>query len=277
MWIWWVISLAVLIASFIFAYRMIVSTYDYLPEGKKHLLVFRKNHVTESGFVKGEMIRDLKNKLQEMEENASFYEIQFSKLQQRLKTLEVQQVNQQQQASKFEDEENWKDMYYEENEQKGKLENDLDGALQKLEEAENKLNSLEETKSASIALQSEYDARLNDILSMQEHIGTLQRKLEAATEREKELEQLLVAENHIKNQYEQSKRDFSRLQMENDDLKKQIIEADSREKEFEKNMARLNELENKLSLYEQEKSRMIATLEQMVYQNKALATPKTFQ
>ncbi|HEY5369037.1 MAG TPA: hypothetical protein VIJ75_08600 [Hanamia sp.] len=277
MWIWWVISLVVLIASFIFAYRMIVSTYDYLPEGKKHLLVFRKNNVIESGSVKGEMIRDLKGKLQEMEENASFYEIQFSKLQQRLKTLEVQQVNQQQKSSKMNDEENWKGMYYEENELKEKLENDLDSALQKLEEAENKLNSLEGNKKATIALQSEYDARLNDIQSMQEHIGTLQRKLEAVNEREKELEVLLVAENHIKNQHEQLKRDFTRLQMENDDLRKQIVDADRREKDFEKNRLRLTELESKLSLYEQENSRMIATLEQMVYQNKALATPRTFQ
>lgn len=277
MWIWWVISLVVLIASFIFAYRMIVSTYDYLPEGKKHLLVFRKNNVAESGSVKGEMIRDLKGKLQEMEENASFYEIQFSKLQQRLKTLEVQQVNQQQQTSKVHDKENWKDLYYEENELKEKLENDLDSALQKLEEAGNKLDSLEANKHSTIALQSEYDARLNDIQSMQEHIGTLQRKLEAANEREKELELLLVAENHIKNQYEQLKRDFTRLQMDNDDLRKQILEADSREKDFEKNTMHLNELESKLSLYEDEKSRMIATLEQMIYQNKALATPKTFQ
>ena len=277
MWIWWVISLAVLIASFIFAYRMIVSTYDYLPEGKKHLLVFRKNHVAETSFVKGEMIRDLKCKLQEMEENGSFYEIQFSKLQQRLKTLEVQQMNQQQHASTTDEEENWKDLYYEENESKAKLENDLDSALQKFEEAQNKLKSLEENKSATIALQSEYDARLNDIQSMQENIGTLQRKLEAATEREKELELLLVAENHIKNQYEQLKRDFTRLQMENDDLRKQVVEADGREKDFEKNMAHMNELESKLSLYEEDKSRMIATLEQMVYQNKSLATPKTFQ
>ena len=277
MWIWWVISFAVLIASFIFAYRMIVSTYDYLPEGKKHLLVFRKNHVTENSFVKGEMIRDLKSKLQEMEENASFYEIQFSKLQQRLKTLEVQQMNQQQMTSKSDDEDNWKDMYYEENEAKEKLENDLDSALQKLEEAQNKLNLLEENKNTTIALQSEYDARLNDIQSMQEHIATIQRKLEAANEREKELELLLAAENHIKNQYEQLKHDFIRLQIENDDLRKQIVEADSREKESQKSMAHMNELESKLSLYEQENSRMIATLEQMVYQNKALATPKTFQ
>jgi cell division septum initiation protein DivIVA len=88
---------------------------------------------------------------------------------------------------------------------------------------------------------------------------------------------LLAAENHIKNQYEQLKHDFIRLQIENDDLRKQIVEADSREKESKKSMAHMNELESKLSLYEQESSRMIATLEQMVYQSKALATPKTFQ
>jgi predicted nucleic acid-binding Zn-ribbon protein len=275
MLIWWIISLIVLIGCFIFAYRMIVSTYEYLPEGKKHLMVFRKNSVVESTSVKGEIIWDLKNKLQQMEENASFYEIQFSKLQQRLKTLEVQQISQQQKNSNVDDEENWKDLYYEENEIKEKLENELDTALRKLEVVENKLNSIEETNSNSVALQSEYDARLNEIVSLQNNIDTLERKIEAAVGREKELGQLLNAENRIKSQYEQLKHDLTRLKIENEDLRKQIVEMDKREKEFENNVARLHELESKLSVYEEEKFRMITTLEQMVQQNKVFGVSKT--
>jgi len=272
MWIWWVISLIVLIACFIFAYRMIVSSFDYLPEGKKHLLIFRDNDPAEKSSAKEELIWDLKNQLKKVEENASFYEIQFSKLQQRLKTLEAQQISQQQNNLKFEDEENWKELYYEENEVKEKLENELDVAQQKLTKAENKLNSIEENRINSAALQSEYDARLNDILSMQDYIGTLQRKLEASAEREKELEQLLIAENHIKNQYEQLKHDYTRLQIENEDLRKQIVEMDKREKDVEINIAKLNDLERKLSAYEEEKSIMIATLEKIVQQKKVFST-----
>ncbi|MEO6845065.1 MAG: hypothetical protein ABI184_07830 [Ginsengibacter sp.] len=275
MWIWWVISLIVLIACFIFAYRMIVSSFDYLPEGKKHLFIFGHNATAEkssANSAKEEIIWDLKNQLKKVEENASFYDIQFSKLQQRLKTLEVQQINQQQNNSKFEDEENWKELYYEENEVKEKLENELDIAQQKLTKAENKLNSIVENKISSVALQSEYDARLNDILSMQDYIGTLQRKIEASAERERELEQLLIAENHIKNQYEQLKHDYTRLQIENEDLRKQIVEMDKRERDVEINIVKLNDLERKLSAYEEEKSIMIATLEKIVQQKKTFAS-----
>ena len=272
MWIWWIISLIVLIASFIFAYRMIVSSFEYLPEGKKHLLIFRNNIPAEKITAKEEMIWDLKKQLQKVQENASFYEIQFSKLQQRLKTLEAQQITQQQNNLKFEDEENWKELYYAENEVKERLENELDIAQQKLAIAENKLNSIEENQSNSIALKSEYDARLNDILSMQDYIDALQRKLEASGEREKELEQLLIAENHIKNHYEQLKQDFTRLHVENEDLRKQIVEMDQREKVVEKNIIKLNELEKKLSAYEEEKSIMIAALEKIVQQKKVFAS-----
>lgn len=272
MWIWWVISFIVLIACFIFAYRMIVSSFDYLPEGKKHLLLFGNNARAEKNSAKEEMIWDLKNQLKKVEENASFYEIQFSRLQQRLKTLEVQQVNQQQNNLKSEDEENWKELYYEENELKEKLENELDIAQQKLAKAESRLNSIEENRINSTALQSEYDARLNDILSMQDYIGTLQRKIEASAGRERELEQLLIAENHIKNQYEQLKHDYTRLQIENEDLRKQIVEMDKRERDVEINIVKLNDLERKLSAYEEEKSTMIATLEKIVQQKKTFVS-----
>src|SRR6185437_16041648 len=182
-------------------------------------------------------------------------------------------MSQQQNNLNFQDEENWKELYYAENEIKEKLENELDVAQQRLVAVETKLNSIEENKSVSIAFKSEHDARLNDILSMQEHIGVLQRKLEASVEREKELEQLLIAENHIKNQYEQLKHDFTRLHVENEDLRKQIVAMGAREKDVEKNIIKLNELEKKLSAYEEEKSIMIATLEKIVQQKKVFASP----
>lgn len=271
MWIWWVISLIVLIASFIFAYRMIVSSFDYLPEGRKHLLAFKNSVPVERISAKEELIWELKKQLQKVQNDASFQEIQFSKLQQRLKTLEAQQIIHQHSDLKFENTENWKELYYAENEIKERLENELDAAQQKLAITENKLSSIEENRNSSIALKSEYDARLNDIVSLQDHIGTLQRKLEASSARERELEQLLIAENHIKNQYEQLKHDFTRVHNENEELRKKIREMDQREKDAEKNIAKINELEKRLSVYEEEKSTMIAALEKIVQQKKALS------
>jgi chromosome segregation ATPase len=259
MWIWWVISLVVLIACFIFAYRMIISSYKFLPGDKNKLYGFKKS--TENNDIKTGEIINLKSKLQKMEENSSFYEIQFSKLVQRLKVLEeAQNQSSEKIATEKKDEEDWKELYYEENEQKENLENDLDEIKQKLEEAENKLNTIEDNNSKWSELKSDYDARLNDLHSMQDHLGLLQRQLEAAADREKELEQSLESAVQTENKYIRLQNEHIRLQSENEELRRQIIEMNNREKDMETNLARLHELESKLALYEEEKAKMIAIL-----------------
>ena len=68
-------------------------------------------------------------------------------------------------------------MYYEENALKEKLENDLDHTRQILEEAENKIKELTEKNARWAALQSDYESRLHDLHSLQNHIDHLQRQL----------------------------------------------------------------------------------------------------
>lgn len=276
MWIWWIISLVVLIACFIFAYKVIVSSYDMLPGDKKNFLSFRKNPQVERNATRPEAIWDIKNKLQKVEENSSFYEIQFSKMQERIKALEAQQQVQAGAASfnRKDDEEDWKEMYYEENEVKEKLENELDLTLQRLEETEKKLLSFEENNDKWSNIKSDYDARLNDLQSMQNNIGVLQRQLEASSSREKELELALAAEINSKYQYSNLESENARLKSENDDLRIQIIETHRKEKELEAGISRLQELESRLAVYEEEKAKMIANLEQMVSQNKIASTAK---
>ncbi len=273
MWIWWIISLVVLIACFIFAYKVIVSSYDLMPADKKNFLSFKKNTSSENHSPKPEAIWDLKNKLQKVEENSSFYEIQFSKMQERIKALEAQyQIQQQPIFLKKDDEEDWKEMYYEENEIKEKLENELDSTLQKLEEAERQINELKEHNTKWSGLQSEFDARLNDLQSMQNNIGLLQRQLEAAAAREKELEVLLAAEINAKKQYSNLESENARLKSENDNLRNQMVEIHKNERDLQVSISRLHELENQLAIYEEEKAKMIANLELMVNQNKMSST-----
>ncbi|MEO6838403.1 MAG: hypothetical protein ABI261_09710 [Ginsengibacter sp.] len=275
MWIWWIISLVILIVCFIFAYRVIVSSYDYMPGDTKNFFSFKKNIPSESAPANNEAIWDIKNKLHRVEENSSFYEIQFSKLQQRLKSLEEELYKSQQEKNiKQEDKEDWMDMYYQENQTKEKLENELDETRQKLEELENKLNSTEENKSKWISLQSEYDARLNDLQSMQNNLGLMQRKLEASLNREKELELSLISEINSKKHFDQLQSEYTRLKIENEELRLQLVEMDKKEKELEGGISRLNELESKLSVYKEEKAKMISDLEQMVHQNKLFSLPK---
>ncbi len=276
MWIWWIISLIVLIACFIFAYKVIVSSYDMLPADKKNFLSFKKEPPTERSSARPEAIWDLKNKLQKVEENSSFYEIQFSKMQERIKALEAQHQTELPGFSvvQKDDEENWKEMYYEENEIKEKLENELDLTLQKLEETERKLISYEENNDKWGGIKSDYDARLNDLQSMQNNIGVLQRQLEAASTRERELEMTLAAEINAKYQYSNLESENVRLKSENDDLRIQVVEYHRKEKELEAGISRLQELESRLAVYEEEKAKMIANLEQMVNQNKIISSVK---
>jgi predicted nucleic acid-binding Zn-ribbon protein len=274
MLVWWIISLVVLIVCFIFAYRVIVSSYDYMPGDTKNFLSLRRNSSSESSSLNNETVWDLKNKLHQVEENSSFYEIQFTKLKQRLNALEDLYNSQQEKVLAHEEKEDWKEMYYQENEIKEKLENELDEVRQKLEETENKLKSITDDSSKWSGLQSDYDARLNDLQSMQNNIGLLQRKLEAAINREKELEQSLLAEINSKKQYSQLESENTRMKSENDELRRQIVDMGNKEKELEGGIFRLNQLESKLAVFEEEKAKMIADLEKMVQQNKIFTLPK---
>lgn len=154
MWIWWVISLIILIACVIFTYRMIISSYEFLPVDKNKLYGSKIFPGSNTNVLKKRDILSLYSKLQKMEESSSFYDIQFSKLLQRLKVLEEMQgrPSEQRVITGKKDEENpiaigWKELYYEENELKERLENELDEMSRKLEYAENKLNSIGDNKS----------------------------------------------------------------------------------------------------------------------------------
>ena len=241
-----------------------------MPADKRSIFFFKRDIPIESNSPgRTDGIWDIKKHLQKVEENSTFYELQFTKLQERLKALEAQLESQPKQTFlKKEDEEDWKEMYYEENEAKEKLENELDITIQKLEEVENKLKLLEENKGKWNSLQSDYDARLNDLQSMQNNIGLLQRQLEGAVTREKELELSLLTEIKSKKQYAQLDSNYARVKSENEDLKRQINGLHKKEREMETGISRLKELESRLAMYEEEKAKMISNLEQMVNRNK---------
>ncbi len=256
--LWWILSLTILIACFIFTYRLIVSSYEFLPAGKKFFFGLRKDYRDEATSAsQEEIIRNLRNKLQSVEETSSFYEIQFSKFQQRLKSLEEQYNHPQKPISDFEktEEEDWKEMYYEENVVKEKLENELDETRQKLEEAEFKLNSIKEEASGSVALKSDYDSRLNDLESMQNNIGLLQRQLEAAAEREKELEEILLSEISVKKKLSQLQSDHILLKIENQELKREIVKMNQKERPLDIRLSCSNEFEKKDGNFKKKKKK----------------------
>jgi hypothetical protein len=257
MWIWWTVSLIILIACIIFAYRMIVSSYEFLPADKRYFLGFFKNP-TETGSLQKDSLKVLKNQVQSVEDNNTFYQIQLSKFQQRLKILEEINMSKAfpEVIQKPKEQEDWKEMYYEENEVKEKLENELDITKQMLEETESKLKDSLENNSLRIQLQNDNEAKEYELHSLKNEIKLLQNQLIASTEREKELEQLLLSEITIREKYSVLQKEYVQLQSESDDLRRRIGELNKKDMNLEMRLAHLGELESKLAICEQEKLKL---------------------
>ena len=268
MWIWWLLSLFILIACFIFAYRMIVSSYEFLPVDKRYLWKFRKDSLPgERIKAQTESLNALRKKIQSVEDNTTFYQIQFTKLQERLKILEglnvanVSSALKPQQSNKEAEEEDWKEMYFEENEIKEKLENELDATRQMLEAVEARLKDSTSDISKFVEAQSDNESQFHEITSLKENNELLQRQLRASAERENELERLLMSEITMREKFSMLQKEYVQLQSEADDLRRRIIELGKKDLQLAIRLVHLNELESKLSLCEEEKSKLKSRLE----------------
>ncbi len=268
MWIW-IASLVVLIACFIFAWRMMVSNYDLLSSDKRFSM-FKNFSPSELSYHQ-ETLRNLKLKLKSVEDQNAYYELQFNKIQERLNLLEQgksQFIGTPSGQTRSQDDEDWKELYYEENEKKEKLENELDTTQGELQTLREELDLIRKSTGDFKTLKSDYDARLQDIQSMQNKILELQRNLEASAQKEKDLEIQLQKEIQRSQQMAESESVHISLRSENEGLKRQITEMAIKQAEVEKSLLRLQELESKVSVYEEEKTKMIADLESMIQQTK---------
>jgi predicted nucleic acid-binding Zn-ribbon protein len=243
---------------------MIVSSYELLPPDKRFYKSFQKNPLpTQKSIIQQESINALKNKLQSVEENSSFYEIQIAKLMERLKTLEDQNIrrNAPEPLPKHtEDEEDWKELFYEENALKEKLENELDTTKQQLERMEKKLKESGENSMRWTILQKDNEAKLQSVNSMQQQLDQLKEELLASTEREKELEQLLISEITIREKYSILKEEYQVLQNQSEELKRRIEEISKKDEDMEVKHIFISELESKLAICEEDKSKLKASL-----------------
>lgn len=306
MWLWWVISLLILVSCIVFAWRMIASSYEFLPVDKKFLVKFNKkatDHFPEHS--RSEIYSSLKHTTQSSEDIDAFYKIQFVKFNERLRALEdivaSQPASPVTRFATASDEENWKELYYEENEAKTKLENELDILHQQLEqlqtsitekdveewkemyyaenehklkledeldiikvkhdEAQAALNNSSQMVAELSLLKSEYENNRNTVQGLNKTMNLLQKRLSASAERENELENLLIAEIIVREKYAMLQSKYSRLQIEANDLEQRIMEQSQREMNLEIRLMRLNELESKLAICEEEKSKLKAQLD----------------
>ncbi|MEO6188365.1 MAG: hypothetical protein ABIO82_03585 [Ginsengibacter sp.] len=233
---------------------MIVSSYEFLPSDKRYFLRFGKDPASKTALSdQPDVIKILRNKVQHVEDNSTFYNLQFNKFQDRLKVIEEKVaassgslISSRQGVAFDEDEEDWKELYYEENEKKESLENELDFARQALEEAETKLKELEEDFRNRAKLQSDHESRLSEIQSLQGNSIDLQKRLEGSMAREKELEQLLLSEITIREKYALLQQQYAEMLSEMDDLKRRLSETENIGDDYQKARNEQRQLESKL-------------------------------
>ena len=267
----WVISLIVIIATFVLVYKMLVTSSEFFSSDKLSPLKSLKAGHSRDKFYR-QSLSLLNSKIKSLEDSNAYYEIQFSKLQ--LQINSGQNIHQAMQTQTEpptlikEEEEDWEEMYYQENEQKVQIENELDKTLQALDQLRQKLLNQEEKNENLGALRSNYDARMIELKSMQNQMNGLEKKLEGAAEREHELNTLLQKEIDLKKVYAKMEKENVRLRSETQDQKRQLTEMYAKEKEFSKQLAQTRELQSQLGMYENEKSRKMDELKRQMENNR---------
>lgn len=272
MWLWWVVSLIILIASIALALYIYYSSYKTTPQkNTPEVRNYFKPPFKFSPVTKQQVISSLKLKLQAVENNSALYYNELKKLQERIKTIEnnssLKSANK---SSAFD--ENWEELYYETHEQKEKLENELDALTQTMEAAEQKLQEATSKEKILIEKQSDLETQLNKAHSLQNKIGELQREIEGAAVREAELKKELEAQKQLIEDFELLQQQYAHLQSEAEELQNRMIEMKNQEISSKQKINRLNELESTLEVSDYEKMDIKKSIEEIIIENEALAS-----
>jgi len=266
MWLWWIISLVILLASIIFSLYIFFSSYkpsQYKKAGSSKSAM----SILQKPLMFGIQKYNTSLKLNDEENNSQLYFNELNKLQQRIQSLEKNKV-----AKTTIEDENWEELYYEVHEAKEKMENELDLTTQKLEETESLVNELKIKQSAWKEKQSQLENELNKAQSLQNIIGGLQRELEGAAERESELQQQLFQQRDLYANFELLQQQYASVQSDADELRNRITEINNRDVLLQQKISRLTELESTIETAEYEKMDLRKSVEDIILENTALAT-----
>lgn len=272
MWVWWIVSLLILTASIIFSLYIFYSSYKGAPVKKD---IFRRSYPfikRTAPFTKQQVISSLKLKLQAVENNSMLYYNELKKLQQRIQALEKNKGQSfQKNSGPYNQEENWEELYYQATDEKVKLENELDLASQKLEEAESLIVEIKRRENSWKEKRSELENELNNAHSLQNKIGELQRTLEGAALKEQELLQQLEAQQELTREYESMQQQYAYVQSEADELRNRIKEITNRDILLQEKINRFTRDESSMELSAFEKMDIRKSIEEIIIENEALA------
>ncbi len=271
MWIWWIVSMAILTISIIISLYIFYNSYRGSPEKKDFSL--KTNDTNLSRFIPGtkqQVISSLKLKLQSVENNSMLYYTELKNLQQRIQALEKNKGTVDQKDKSINDDENWEELYYDLHDEKEKMESELDLTNQKLEENENLVLELKRRETLWKEKRSELENELNQAQTLQNKIGDLQRELEGARGREKDLQQQLEAQKELYKDFELLQQQYAYVQSEADELKNRIMDINNRDILLQQKINRLTELESTIKISEYEKMDIRKNIEEIIKENEAL-------
>ncbi len=266
----WIISLIILLASIVFVYRMLITSNEFIAPDKIFPFKFLKPGSERKEFYR-KSLTVLNSRIKSLEDSNAYYEMQFSILQSRISESTMDASLQQKPFSLLleEEEEDWKELYYQENEQKVQLENDLDQALQDLAAKNQEIEKLKEGASKKAILNSKRDERPTELNSIQCEADTFQKKLTGAAKLENGVRILLNKEITLKFVNENSVNDNVRLRSEVEDQKRQLTEMCQKEKVVIRQLSSAKELQSHLgAMYEEKKKRKIMDLTNKMGKNK---------
>ena len=271
MWIWWGISMVIVIGCIIYAMYLLISSRKLQnvissatpPKNiNKNMLSIAKEFMQQQSAIPSQQFTG---------ENPAIYINQINNLQQRLQVLENEVSYKKNGLKTKEDTTDWENLYNGANSAKLKLEDDLYYANESLQAAEAKLAQLLQDQRNAVELESVLETRLSEIQSLQNMIGDLQQKLEGAKNREQELEEQVAEGKTLVSEYRLLQQQHSHLLSETDELRNRLQELSSRNSLLQQKVNHLTELESNLESFEYEKTEIKHTVEEIISENTTLS------
>ena len=276
MWVWWIVSVIVLVICIIFAVRVfatsrqlqrLISFSDTSSRVSQDTNLKIKPNIT---IIRQEQeIAELRLKLRMLEENSINHAMLVSRLSERMEKMEGLKAPVKN-SSKNEDE-NWEELYYDLIDKNDKLESELDLARIKLEDLEVQVAGMLQNERGFSLQQSNAEKLLLETHSLQNNLGELQQKLEGALGREEELRAELSSQVNSGIELTQLKQQYARLQSEATELRNRITEISNRDILLQHKLTRLAELESSVQNSEYEKIELQKTVEDIISENTLLA------
>jgi len=271
MWIWWGISMIIVIGCIIYAMYLLISSRKLQnvissatpPKNiNKNMLSIAKEFMQQQSSIPNQQFTG---------ENPAIYLNQINNLQQRLQVLENEVSHKKNGLKTKEDTTDWEHLYNGANSAKLKLEDDLYYANESLQAAEAKLAQFLQDQRNAVELESVLETRLSEIQSLQNMIGDLQQKLEGAKNREQELEEQVAEGKTLVSEYRLLQQQHSHLLSETDELRNRLQELSSRNSLLQQKVNHLTELESSLESFEYEKTEIKHTVEEIISENTTLS------